>query len=196
MIYSDAKVNPLLISWNRIILLYGPPGTGKTSLCKALVQKLSIRLQSRFSSTKLIEINAHSLFSKWYSESGKLVFRLFQHIHEICSMNDNCLVCVLIDEVESLANSRTKSLSSGNEPSDGIRVVNALLTQIDKLKKFRNVLVLTTSNISQAIDGAFVNRADIKQLLNLFLYFCIFVFFSFSLFLYFYIFIFFCVLGF
>ena len=36
----------------------------------------------------------------------------------------------------------------GSEPSDALRVVNALLTQLDKLKHRKNVLVLTTSNIS------------------------------------------------
>lgn len=39
----------------------------------------------------------------------------------------------------------------GSEPSDALRVVNALLTQLDKLKHRKNVLVMTTSNISEAI---------------------------------------------
>lgn len=60
-----------------------PAGTGKTSLCKALAQKLAIRLSHRFASAQLIEINAHSLFSRWFSESGKLVTRLFAHITEM-----------------------------------------------------------------------------------------------------------------
>ncbi|XP_060196331.1 pachytene checkpoint protein 2 homolog isoform X1 [Lycium barbarum] len=74
---------------------------------------------------------------------------------------ENNLVFVLIDEVESLAAARKAALS-GSEPSDSIRVVNALLTQLDKLKSAPNVIILTTSNITAAIDIAFVDRADIK----------------------------------
>lgn len=47
---------------------------------------------------------------------------------------------------------------SGSEPSDAIRVVNALLTQIDQIKRYPNVIILTTSNITGAIDLAFVDR--------------------------------------
>jgi hypothetical protein len=36
------------------------------------------------------------------------------------------------------------------------RVVNALLTQLDALKNYPNVMVLTTTNITQAVDLAFV----------------------------------------
>lgn len=70
------------------------------------------------------------------------------------------------DEVESLTAARRAAVS-GSEPSDAVRVVNALLTQIDALRARENVLILTTSNITDAIDVAFVDRADIKQFIGL-----------------------------
>ncbi|KAF5388166.1 hypothetical protein D9615_000206 [Tricholomella constricta] len=165
LVLSDANVDFNLVSWNRVVLLHGPPGTGKTSLCRALAQKLSIRLSHRYIHARLLEINSHSLFSKWFSESGKLVQRLFTSITDLADEEDAFLV-VLIDEVESLTAARAGAMA-GTEPSDGLRVVNALLTQLDKLKHRKNVLIMSTSNLVKAIDSAFVDRADIVQYVDL-----------------------------
>ncbi|KAJ7507541.1 P-loop containing nucleoside triphosphate hydrolase protein [Mycena galericulata] len=165
LVFSDANVDFNLVSWNRVVLLHGPPGTGKTSLCRALAQKLAIRLSHRYPNSRLLEINSHSLFSKWFSESGKLVQRLFSSITELVEEEDSFLV-VLIDEVESLTAARAGAMA-GTEPSDGLRVVNALLTQLDKLKHRKNVLIMSTSNLVKAIDSAFVDRADIVQYVDL-----------------------------
>ncbi|XP_074564249.1 pachytene checkpoint protein 2 homolog [Curcuma longa] len=78
-----------------------------------------------------------------------MVAKLFQKIQEMVEEENN-LLFVLIDEVESLAAARQAALS-GSEPSNSIRVVNALLTQMDKLKSWPNVIILTTSNITTAI---------------------------------------------
>ncbi|KAI0346929.1 P-loop containing nucleoside triphosphate hydrolase protein [Trametopsis cervina] len=165
IVFSDAEVDFNIVSWNRVVLLHGPPGTGKTSLCRALAQKLSIRLADRYPHARLLEINSHSLFSRWFSESGKLVQRLFSTVTDMVEDEDSFVV-VLIDEVESLTSARAGAMA-GTEPSDALRVVNALLTQLDKLKHRKNVLVMSTSNLAKAIDSAFVDRADIIQYVDL-----------------------------
>lgn len=53
----------------------------------------------------LMEVNSHSLFSKYFSESGKLVAQLFQKIH-LFLLRPKVLLFVLIDEVESLTSAR------------------------------------------------------------------------------------------
>lgn len=94
-----------------------------------------------------------------------------------------------IDEVESLTAARKVALN-GSEPSDSIRVVNAVLTQIDKLRSRSNVLIMATSNITEIIgksssllsvlcasharieplslvlDSAFLDRADLIQFIG------------------------------
>lgn len=120
-------------------------------------------MKSTYKYTHLFEINSHSLFSKWFSESGKLVQKLFGSIRDVAEHKQS-LVVVLIDEVESIAYNRDSVSSS--EPSDSLRVVNAVLTQLDQLRRFPNVLVLTTSNLTSTIDIAFIDRADLKQFIG------------------------------
>jgi hypothetical protein len=102
--WQDNNTQGLFIVVLRLLLLCGVIGFSRFSW-QGLAQKIAIRLGSRFDAGQFVEINAHSLFSKWFSESGKLVTKMFNKITEIVE-DRSLFVCVLIDEVESLTAAR------------------------------------------------------------------------------------------
>jgi hypothetical protein len=70
----------------------------------------------RYPQARLLEINSHSLFSRWFSESGKLVQRLFSSIMELVE-DDDTFIVVLIGEHATyvswtLRNGRSQTRSS------------------------------------------------------------------------------------
>jgi hypothetical protein len=115
-------LNLATFNWNKICLLHGPPGSGKSTLCRALAQKLSIRLGDTFPKTTLVEINANAMLSKYFGESGKLIESTFDKVQSL-ARDPAKFVVVVIDEVETIASSRQRVSSSG-ECSDGLRVRN------------------------------------------------------------------------
>ena len=88
----------------------------------ALAQKLSIRLGSYFSEGRLVQISSQSMHSRWFGQSGKLVSRMFDEIHKMAEQDEQVLIIVMIDEVESLTSSREKA-TQGNECNDALRVI-------------------------------------------------------------------------
>ncbi|CAK37094.1 uncharacterized protein An01g06190 [Aspergillus niger] len=162
LLSAISRMGEWTINWNRLILIWGSPGSGKTSLCRGLAQKLAIRLGKDYPQSKLFEINAYSLGSKYFGESSKLVNGMFENIETLLQEEEDTFICVFMDEIESLVARRDRALSS-NEPFDAIRAVDAVLTGLDKLKEHSNVIIVCTSNLITALDQAFLDRVDIKQ---------------------------------
>jgi len=118
---SQPGVDLTTFNWNRLCLLHGPPGSGKSTLCRALAQKLSIRLGGVFLSGQLVEVNANAMLSKYFGESGKLIESTFAKVRGMAEDDNKKLIVVVIDEVETIAGSRQRASDSG-ECNDGLRV--------------------------------------------------------------------------
>ena len=142
-----------------LIVLAGPPGTGKTTMARGLAQVAALAL-ARQGATTLLEINPHAFPSDMLGESQRNVTRLLtETVPEIAARRP--FTVVLIDEVESFAVSRSAASFEAN-PVDVHRATDAVLLGIDEIaKKLPSVLFVTTTNFIQAVDAAFLSRADL-----------------------------------
>ena len=142
-----------------LIVLAGPPGTGKTTMARGLAQVAALAL-AREGATTLLEINPHAFPSDMLGESQRNVTRLLADtVPEIAARRP--FTVVLIDEVESFAVSRSAASFEAN-PVDVHRATDAVLLGIDELaRKLPSVLFVTTTNFIEAVDSAFLSRADL-----------------------------------
>lgn len=157
----DLEVRPKLpftmSSLHGLILLYGPPGTGKTTLARGLAQELASLVSQH--KVRLVEINPHGLMSAEHGQSQQRVFDLLsEHIPSLAE--DGLPTVVLLDEVESMAVSRSAASLSAN-PADVHRATDAVLMALDRnATDHPHVLTVATSNFTDALDDAFLSRAD------------------------------------
>jgi AAA+ superfamily predicted ATPase len=128
-------------------------------MARGLAQVAALAL-ARQGATALVEINPHAFPRDMLGESQRNVTRLLtETIPEIAARRP--FTVVLIDEVESFAVRRSTASFEAN-PVDVHRATDAVLLGVDEIaKKLPSVLFVTTTNFIQAVDEAFLSRADL-----------------------------------
>lgn len=144
---------------NGLVVLAGPPGTGKSTLARGLTRTVADVLRDS-GSTAVMEIDAHSLPSEMLGESQRNVVRLLRDaVPELARRGRYAMV--VIDEVESFAVDR-RSASFDTNPVDVQRATDAVLEGLDRLRaEMPGTVFVTTTNFPDAIDEAFLSRADL-----------------------------------
>lgn len=151
------KVSRSVLPLHGVILLVGPPGTGKTSLARGLAHRTAQSFPS--SKFRLLEVEPHSLTSSAMGKTQRAVSELFEQ--SIAEAATGGPTIVLLDEVETLAASRSK-LSLEANPIDIHRATDAVLIQLDTLAdQHPHLLFVATSNFPEAVDDAFTSRCDL-----------------------------------
>ena len=107
-----------------------------------------------------VEIDPHAFPSEMLGESQRAITRLMMDtVPELAARRPHTVV--LVDEVESLA-VRRSAASFETNPVDVHRATDALLAGIDSVAQdYPGVLFVTTTNFPEAIDEAFLSRADL-----------------------------------
>ncbi len=128
------------------LLLYGPPGTGKTYIAKAVATEVR---------SKVINVRASSLLSKWFGEYERNMARIFEVARETAP------VVLIIDEVDSISAKRGGGSGEASRALDS--GLNVLLQQIDGVEASQDVFLICITNRPDVLDEAFTRKGRIGK---------------------------------
>jgi len=151
---SAAVATAMGLSHVKGVLLHGAPGTGKTLIARELAKALNA------SSVKIV--NGPEIMDKFVGEAERNIRNLFVDAEEEWKIKgpDSGLHVVVFDEIDSIAKPRGSLIGDGSGVRDSC--VNQLLSKIDGIQEFANILVIGLTNRKDLIDPALLRSGRLE----------------------------------
>lgn len=142
----------------RGVLMHGPPGCGKTLIARHLATLVGAPPEC------VKVVNGPEIFDKFVGEAERNVRELFKEADEAWELRGekSPLYVIIMDELDSIAKTRTGGSSSGDGSSVRDSVVNTLLAKLDGVSQRNNVLVVGLTNRKDMIDPALLRPGRLE----------------------------------
>lgn len=133
-------------------ILEGPPGTGKTLIARTIANYF-------FEEENVSKIKGPELISKFVGQSAENL----RNILDKALINPDVTHVVIIDEIDSLVCSRSNA-NEGTEAQIKKDLTTTLLTYLDGIDKYDNLILVGTTNYYDRLDEALIRpgRLDVQ----------------------------------
>ncbi len=132
----------------RGILMLGGPGVGKTLLAKAMAGEAGVNF---------IATNGSEFSSKFYGVGVSKVKQLF------ATARKNAPCILFIDEIDGLSK---RSSGTGAAESEGNRIINQVLVEMDGFADNEGVIVIGATNLADNLDDALLREGRFDRRVN------------------------------
>jgi ATP-dependent 26S proteasome regulatory subunit len=133
------------------LLLHGPPGCGKTTLMRVIVSELGRVSGER---CRVAVVNGSELESPWVGETQRNIRNLFRELAAGSGPK-----VLFVDEVDAIARHRGGAVSQHND-----KFLSTWLTEIDGLRRLKDVAIIAATNRKDLMDAALLERLSAMEL--------------------------------
>ena len=156
-LFYPGMANMYKLQSKKSVLMEGPPGNGKTKVARATCHWLASL--SRSGRAHFINVKPGALNSMWFGATEQRYRDIFRIARHAASADEHVPVVMFWDEVDAIGGSRGES---ANRIDD--RMLNAFMAELDGLEERGNIVILSATNRSDALDPALMRSGRLGDL--------------------------------